>query len=81
MCGQAVENDQSMEEVQNTSRIILINFKVRASPTIIHAVGVLAGGQNRLIPEDGQVLGNVALGRADLLDDVLDADFTVAQSA
>ncbi len=46
-----------------------------------HAVGVLAGAQHTFVTHDGQMLGNIALGCTNLLDDVLHADFFVTENA
>src|SRR5690606_1443811 len=40
---------------------------------IIHLVGILARGEYSLVPKDRKVLGDVALGSADDVDQVLDA--------
>lgn len=46
-----------------------------------YPVGILAGEQHFLVPKDGEVLGDVALGCADGVHDVLDAGFLAADDA
>lgn len=46
-----------------------------------HAVGILARTQNALVAEDGEMLGNIALRSTDAVNDVLHADFAVAEDA
>jgi hypothetical protein len=46
------------------------------SDPVIHPVGVLSGEQNAFVTQNGQVLGYVALGCADGLDNVLYTDLT-----
>ena len=48
---------------------------------VIDPVGVFARGKNTFVPQDGKVLGNVALGGADLFDDLLHADFLATEGA
>jgi len=48
---------------------------------IEHPIGILAGQQHALVPENRQVLGNVALGGADRFDDVLNAHLIVTKHA
>lgn len=49
--------------------------------TVKHPIGVLAGTQHTFVTHDGQMLGNIALRCANLLDDVLHADFFVTENA
>ncbi|CAI06678.1 hypothetical protein ebA1053 [Aromatoleum aromaticum EbN1] len=49
--------------------------------TVIDAIRILSGLQHPLVPEDRQVLGDVALRGADRLHDFLDADFALAEDA
>ena len=44
-------------------------------------IGILSGIEDAFIPQDRQVLGNIALGRADFGHDVVDADFFFTQGA
>src|SRR5512135_883130 len=48
---------------------------------IEHAVSILAGAQHAFVAKNGEVLRDIALRSADMVDDVLDADFLVAQHA
>jgi len=48
---------------------------------VVNAVGILARGQYALVAEDGQVLGNIALRGTHVLNNVLNADFLIAQCA
>jgi hypothetical protein len=48
---------------------------------IVNAIGVLAGLQDALVAEYAQMLGDVALGGSDRVDDVLNTDFLVADDA
>jgi len=45
---------------------------------IVNPIRILAGCQHAFVAQDGQVLGNIALRRADGLDDILYADFLIA---
>ena len=46
---------------------------------VVDAVGILAGGQNTLVAQDGKMLGNIALGSAYIVNDILYANFPIAQ--
>lgn len=46
-----------------------------------HSVGILTGGQNTLVAQYGKMLGDVALGSANVLHDILYAYLLVAQGA
>ena len=46
---------------------------------VVDPVGILTRSQDTLISQYRQMLGNVALGGTNLFDDILYADFTIAQ--
>lgn len=48
---------------------------------VVDPVSVLASRQYALVPQDRQVLGDVALGSAHVIDDVLDTDLAITESA
>ncbi|CRI64901.1 conserved hypothetical protein [Thiocapsa sp. KS1] len=48
---------------------------------VVDAVRILARGENPLVAEDRQVLGDIALGGPDMVHDLLDADLLVTQGA
>jgi len=48
---------------------------------VINAIGVLARHQHAFFPQDGQMLGDIALRSTDCLDDVLDTCLVFAKHA
>ncbi len=46
---------------------------------IKNTIGILAGEQNSFFPKNRQVLGNIALRRANAINDVLNAGFLITQ--
>jgi hypothetical protein len=46
---------------------------------IVDPVGVFAGGKNAFVPQDGEMLGDIALGSPHIIDDILYADLPVSQ--
>ena len=46
---------------------------------VIDPIGMLARDHDPLLPQDSQVLGNIALTRTHDLDNILNADFIIPQ--
>lgn len=49
--------------------------------SVVHPIGFFAGNQNTLVPQNGQVLGNVALRSADRINNFLNTSFFSANDA
>lgn len=53
----------------------------RIADAVKNAIGVLAGCKNALVAQNRQMLGYVALGSTYMFDNILNADFPIAQGA
>ena len=48
---------------------------------VVNSVGVLSRDQDPLLPQDAQMLGNIALRRANMLYDILNTNLLIAERA
>lgn len=52
----------------------------RVADAIEYPVGILARGENAFIAQNGQMLRDIALRGADMIDDILDIHFLIAKN-